>query len=554
MKRSYNLKRGLERAPHRSLLKALGFTDEEMELPLIGVVNFFNEIVPGHTHLRTLADSVKFGVASAGGKAVEFPAIAVCDGLAMNHDGMKYSLASRELIVDSIEVMARAHPFDGLVFIPSCDKTVPAALMAAARINIPSIIVSGGAMLAGKMKNQKLDLTSVFEAVGKVRNNEITKEEMQIIENKACPTCGSCSGMFTANSMNCLTEGLGIALNGNGTIPAVYSDRLRIAKKSGEQIVKLVKEDIKPRDIMTKKSIQNAITLDMALGCSTNSVLHLIALCHELEIDFDLENFDEISSKTPNLCKLSPAGSYHILDLYEVGGVSAVLKELSKKDLIYEDVLTVEIDLLKKRLNNFEGADGEVIRSIENPFSKQGGIKILRGNLAPDGAVIKKSAVDETMYKFRGKAKIFESEEECVEALMKNEVKKGQVLIIRYEGPKGGPGMREMLTPTALLSGMGLDKDVALITDGRFSGGTKGPAIGHVSPEAYEGGTIGLVQNGDFIRIDLDLGELDLEVSKEILEERRKKWIRKEKNISGYLKRYQKNATSASKGGVFEVF
>ncbi len=547
---SNRVKKGIEKAPHRSLMMASGFTPEELEKPFVGVVNSFNEIVPGHMNLDKITDAVKRGVLMAGGLPLEFPAIAVCDGIAMNHVGMKYSLASRELITDSIETMAMAHGLDGLVIIPNCDKTVPAALMAAARLNIPAIIVSGGPMLAGKSAKGKMDLTTVFESVGAFIENKIDDAEMETITNNACPTCGSCAGMFTANSMNCMTEALGMALPGNGTIPAVYSERIRLAKRSGQQIMTLIEQDIKPLDIMTNQAFQNALTVDMALGCSTNTVLHLTAIAKEAAIPLDLDTIDAVSKTTPNLCKLSPAGPSHMEDLHAAGGIYSVIKELSLSGHIDNTCLTVANTTFEEALKTVKRADGEVIRQVASAYSPTGGIKVLKGNLAPQGAVVKKSAVLESMYVTRGSAKVFDSEEACVECIKNREIKSGDIIVIRYEGPKGGPGMREMLTPTSALVGMGLDDKVALITDGRFSGGTKGAAIGHVSPEAYEGGPIALVQDGDVIHIDMNTGTLELEVSEELLQERKESWVPAEKPVRGYLKKYQKIVSSACDGAV----
>lgn len=544
------IKEGISKAPHRSLLKALGLSDTEIERPFIGVVNSFNEIVPGHIGLREIAEAVKKGVLIGGGTPLEFPTIAVCDGLAMNHEGMKYSLVSRELIADSIEVMAKAHGLDGLVLIPSCDKVVPAMLMAAARLNIPAIIVSGGPMLAGKMKGKKIDLITVFEGVGAVCSGKMTEEELGELENKACPTCGSCAGMFTANSMNCMTEVLGMALPGNGTIPAVYSERKRLAKATGIKIMELVKENILPQHILSESAFENALTVDMALGCSSNTVLHLTAIAHELEMEMDLDKINQISAKTPTLCKLSPSGPYHIEDLYEAGGVTAVMHELSKKNLIHLDALTVANETQGELIEKAEKVGCEVIASIDKPYSETGGIAILRGNLAPDGAVVKRAAVAKEMLKTKAIARVFDGEEAAVEAILNGKIGRGETVVIRYEGPKGGPGMREMLTPTSALVGMGLDKYVSLITDGRFSGGTKGAAIGHVSPEAYEGGTIGLVNDGDVIEIDIPAGKLELLVDKEELEERKKRVKIKVHNYKGYIGRYAKMVSSAASGAV----
>lgn len=548
--RSDLVKQGVTKAPHRSLFKASGLTDEEIDRPLVGVVNSFNEIVPGHIELRQMAEAVKKGVLIGGGTPLEFPTIAVCDGIAMNHEGMKYSLVSREIIADSIEIMAKAHGLDGLVLIPSCDKVVPGMLMAAARLNIPAIIVSGGPMLAGKANGNKVDLTTVFEGVGKVCNNSMSNSELKLLEEKACPTCGSCSGMFTANSMNCMTEVLGMALPGNGTIPAVYSERKRLAKKTGMQIMKLIENNLLPRDIMNYRVFENALTVDMALGCSTNTVLHLTAIANEAEVNLNLEKINKISGMVPNLCKLSPAGPYHIEDLYEAGGIMAVIKELSKKNLIHLDVKTSAGVALGKLCENNEKVGNKVIADIENPYRTTGGIRVLRGNLAPDGAVVKQSAVGESMMSTTSNAKVFNSEEAAVEAILGGKIKPKDTIVIRYEGPKGGPGMREMLTPTSALGGMGLDKSVSLITDGRFSGGTRGAAIGHVSPEALEGGPIALVKDGDTIKIDIEKGILELLVDEKELQSRREKLEIKTKDLSGYLSKYSKMVSSASEGAI----
>lgn len=548
--RSNLAKQGVTKAPHRSLFKASGLTDEEIQKPLIGIVNSFNEIVPGHVELRQIADCVKRGVLMEGGTPLEFPAIAVCDGIAMNHEGMKYSLVSRELIADSIEVMARAHSLDGLVLIPSCDKVVPGMLMAAARLNIPCIVVSGGPMLAGRYNGENVDLSTMFEAVGKVSAGTMTEAELCDLENCACPTCGSCSGMFTANSMACMTEVLGMALDGNATIPAVYAERKRLAKKTGMKIMTLVKEGITARDIMTKDAFHNALSVDMALGCSTNTVLHLTAIANEAEVDMNLDIINEISNKTPNLCKLAPAGPYHMEDLYRAGGVLSVAKELSKKGLLKLDTKTCTGKTLGEVLENKNRIGEKVIAPIESPYGKTGGIKVLRGNLAVDGAVVKQSAVAPEMLKVTANAKVYNSEEESVDAILNGEIVEGDVVVIRYEGPKGGPGMREMLTPTAALAGRGLGKAVSLITDGRFSGATRGAAIGHVSPEAAEGGIIGLVENGDKIEIDIPNGVLNLLVSDEELENRRKNQVIEKKELSGYLKKYSKIVSSAAKGAI----
>ena len=557
--RSDRVKKGIERSPHRSLLKALGYTDEEIQNPLIGIVNSQNEIVPGHLHLDTIVEAVKAGVRMGGGTPIEFPAIAVCDGIAMGHVGMHYSLASRELIADSIEAMTMAHGFDALVMVPNCDKVVPGMLMAAARVNIPTVIVSGGPMLAGKMPqkqkscSQDVSLSTVFEAVGAVTAGTMTEEELYEYEEHACPGCGSCSGMFTANSMNCLTEVLGMGLPGNGTIPAVYAERIRLAKKAGMAVMEALKKNMKPRDIMTKEAFYNALTVDMALGCSTNSMLHLPAIAYEAGVELNLDIANTISEKTPNLCKLSPAGSHHIEDLYQAGGVQAVMKELAKKDLLYLDLITITGKTVGDNIQGAMNRNPNVIRSIENPYSTTGGIAVLKGNLAPDGCVVKRSAVAEEMLQHQGPAQVFDSEEEVIQAILGGKIQKGSVVVIRYEGPKGGPGMREMLSPTSALAGMGLDKDVALITDGRFSGATRGASIGHISPEAAEGGPIAFVQDGDLISIDMIQGTITLHVSKEELDNRKQHWKPKEPKIkTGYLARYAKLVTSASTGAVFK--
>lgn len=552
--RSHRVTKGVERAPHRSLFKAMGFTVEEINQPLIGIVNAKNEIVPGHIYLDKVTEAVKAGVRIKGGTPIEFPAIGVCDGIAMGHVGMHYSLASRELIADSIESMAMAHGFDALVMVPNCDKIVPAMLMAAGRINIPTILVSGGPMLAGKVNDTNVSLSNVFEAVGSVKSGNMTEEQLLQYENNACPGCGSCSGMFTANSMNCLTEVLGMGLPGNGTIPAVYAERIRLAKKAGMTILDLLAKDIKPRDIMTQKSFDNALTVDMALGCSTNSMLHLPAIAYEVGIELDLEKANVISARTPNLCKLSPAGPDHIEDLYAAGGVPAVMRELSKKDLLNLYIPTVTGTSVEENIKNASNLNPNVIRPIDNPYSETGGIAVLKGNLAPNGCVVKRSAVAPEMLIHQGPAKVFESEEEVIEAILGGKVNKGEVLVIRYEGPKGGPGMREMLAPTSALAGMGLDKDVALITDGRFSGATRGASIGHVSPEAAEGGIIALVQEGDVISIDINNGSISLDVSEDDLKKRKELWRAPEAKIkTGYLARYAKLVTSASTGAVLKV-
>ncbi len=553
--RSNKMKNGLEKAPHRSLFYATGLTKEELKRPLIGVVNSANEVIPGHVHLNQITEAVKAGIRMAGGVPLEFPTIGICDGIAMNHEGMKMSLPSRELIADSIEVMATAHPFDGLVCVTNCDKIIPGMLMAMLRLNIPSIIVSGGPMLAGKVRDKVVDLITVFEGVGKVKKGEITEQELEELELSACPGCGSCSGMFTANSMNCLSEAIGLALPGNGTIPAVYAERMRLAKYAGMKVMELVENDLRPRDIVTVESVKNAIAVDMALGCSTNTVLHLPAVFKEAGLNIDLEIFDEISKITPNLCRLSPAGTHHLEDLYLAGGIYAVISELDKKGLINKDCRTVTGKTIGTNLNelNAKVLNYEVIRPIEKPYSKEGGIAILKGNLAPYGCVVKQSAVAEEMMVRTGKARVFNSEEEAVDAILGGEIKKGDIVVIRYEGPKGGPGMREMLTPTSAIAGMGLDKDVALITDGRFSGGTRGAAIGHISPEAMEGGLIAYVLDGDEILIDIPNRKIELLVEESEIKKRKKEIKLKEQDIkSKFLKRYSSLTSSASKGAVFE--
>ena len=541
---------GFQNAPHRSLYHALGMTEEEMARPLIGVVCSYNEIVPGHINLDKIAQAVKLGVAMAGGTPIMFPAITVCDGIAMGHTGMKYSLVTRDLIADSTEAMVRAHGFDGLVMIPNCDKNVPGLLMAAARLNIPTVFVSGGPMLAGRVNGQKRSLSSMFEAVGAYTAGKLDECGLNEFEKKVCPTCGSCSGMYTANSMNCLTEVLGMGLQGNGTIPAVYSARIELAKHAGMQVMELVKKNIRPRDIMTAAAIKNAITADMALGCSTNSMLHLPAIANECEVPFDLEEVNKISEKTPNLCHLAPAGPTYMEDLQEAGGVYAVLKELDKLNLIDTSVMTCTGKTMGENIQNAKNMDETVIRTPENSFSKTGGIAVLKGNLAPDGCVVKRSAVAPEMLVHEGPAKVFESEEECISAIYGGKIVKGDVVVIRYEGPAGGPGMREMLSPTSAIAGMGLDKDVALITDGRFSGATRGASIGHVSPEAVSGGPIAYVKNGDIIAIDIPNYKIELKVSDEELAKRKAETVLKRKQVSGYLKRYAMQVSSADKGAI----
>ena len=542
---------GVDKAPQRSLFNALGFTKEEMERPLVGIVSSYNEIVPGHMNIDKIVDAVKMGVAMAGGTPVVFPAIAVCDGIAMGHVGMKYSLVTRDLIADSTECMALAHHFDALVMIPNCDKNVPGLLMAAARINVPTIFVSGGPMLAGHVKGNKTSLSSMFEAVGSYSAGKFSLEDVEEFENKACPTCGSCSGMYTANSMNCLTEVLGMGLKGNGTIPAVYSDRIKLAKHAGMAVMELYRNNIRPRDIMTEKAFQNALTADMALGCSTNSMLHIPAIANECGIKINLDMANEISAKTPNLCHLAPAGHAYMEDLNEAGGVYAVLAELASKDLIHTDVMTCTGKTLGENISGAINKNTDIIRPIENPYSKTGGIAVLRGNLAKDGCVVKRSAVAEEMIQHKGPARVFDSEEEAIAVIRSGGIKAGDIVVIRYEGPAGGPGMREMLSPTSAIAGMGLDKEVALITDGRFSGATRGAAIGHISPEAANGGTIAYVKDGDIISIDIPNHSINLEVSDEELENRKKTMeIKVKTDLTGYLKRYSKMVSSADKGAI----
>ena len=541
---------GFQNAPHRSLYHALGLTDEEQARPLIGIVCSYNEIVPGHTNLDKIAQAVKLGVAMAGGTPIMFPAITVCDGIAMGHTGMKYSLVTRDLIADSTEAMTLAHGFDGLVMIPNCDKNVPGLLMAAARLNIPTVFVSGGPMLAGRVNGKKRSLSSMFEAVGAYTAGKINEEQLTEFERKVCPTCGSCSGMYTANSMNCLTEVLGMGLRGNGTIPAVYSARIELAKHAGMQVMELVRKNIRPRDIMTSSAIKNAITADMALGCSTNSMLHLPAIANECGVEFDLDEVNAISERTPNLCHLAPAGPTYMEDLNEAGGVHAVMKELETLGLLDTSVMTCTSKTLKENLEGVVNLDDEVIRKPENAFSQTGGIAVLRGNLAPNGCVVKRSAVAKEMLVHEGPAKVFESEEECISAIYGGKIVKGDVVVIRYEGPAGGPGMREMLSPTSAIAGMGLDKDVALITDGRFSGATRGASIGHVSPEAVSGGPIAYVKDGDSIAIDIPSYKIEWKISPEELEKRKAEMPLKRKDVSGYLKRYAEQVSSADKGAI----
>jgi len=552
--RSNSVTKGVQQAPHRSLFNALGFTKEELNKPLIGIVSSYNEIVPGHMNLDKIVDAVKMGVAMSGGTPIVFPAIAVCDGIAMGHQGMKYSLVTRDLIADSTEAMAMAHCFDALVMVPNCDKNVPGLLMAAARINIPTIFVSGGPMLAGKMKGKRTSLSDMFEAVGSYNAGNMSIEEVEEYENKVCPTCGSCSGMFTANSMNCLTEALGMGLQGNGTIPAVHSERIRLAKHAGMKIMELLEKDIKPRDIMTNEAFMNALTIDMALGCSTNSMLHLPAIAYEAGIDLNLDIANDISAKTPNLCHLAPTGNTFMEDLDDAGGVYAVMNELNKKGLLRTDLITCTGLTVGENINGCVNKDPEVIRPIENPYSQTGGIAVLKGNLAPDSCVVKRSAVASEMMVHEGPARVFDCEEDAIMEINTGKIVSGDVVVIRYEGPKGGPGMREMLNPTSAIIGMGLGNSVALITDGRFSGATRGAAIGHVSPEAAVGGNIALVEEGDIIKIDIMANKIDFIISDEELKARRGNWKpRQPKITTGYLARYASMVTSGNRGAILEV-
>ncbi|MEE3356292.1 MAG: dihydroxy-acid dehydratase [Candidatus Weimeria sp.] len=551
---SDNMKSGMQQAPARSLLNALGYTEEEVKKPMVGIVCSYNEIVPGHMNLDKIAEAVKMGVAEAGGTPVMFPAIAVCDGIAMGHIGMKYSLVTRDLIADSTECMAIAHQFDALVMIPNCDKNVPGLLMAAARVNVPTVFVSGGPMLAGHIHGKKRSLSSMFEAVGAHAAGKMTEEEVCHFEENVCPTCGSCSGMYTANSMNCLTEALGMGLPGNGTIPAVYSARLRLAKKAGYAVMDMLRKNIRPRDIITKDAIMNALTVDMALGCSTNSMLHLPAIAHEIGFDFDISFANPISEKTPNLCHLAPAGPTYMEDLNEAGGVYAVMKELDDAGLLNKDCMTVTGKTIGEAIKNSVNLNPEVIRPLDNPYSKEGGLAVLKGNLAPDGSVVKRSAVVPEMMTHSGPARVFDCEEDAIAAIKGGKIVEGDVVVIRYEGPKGGPGMREMLNPTSAIAGMGLGSSVALITDGRFSGASRGASIGHVSPEAAVGGPIALVEEGDIIDIDIPSMTLNLQVSEEEMAERRAKWQPREPKVTtGYLKRYQAMVTSGNRGAILEV-
>ena len=548
--RSDNAKAGMQQAPARSLFRALGLTEEEMARPLIGVVNSYNEIVPGHMNLDKITEAVKQGIAMAGGTPIVFPAIAVCDGIAMGHVGMKYSLVTRDLIADSTECMAMAHQFDGLVMIPNCDKNVPGLLMAAARLNIPTVFVSGGPMLAGHVKGKKRSLSSMFEAVGSYAAGTMTEEDVCEFENKVCPTCGSCSGTYTANSMNCLTEVLGMGLQGNGTIPAVYSERIRLAKHAGMAVMDMVNKNIRPRDIMTEAAFRNALTMDMALGCSTNSMLHLPAIAHEAGVELNVDIANEISAKTPNLCHLAPAGPTYMEDLNEAGGIYAVMKEISKLGLLNLDCMTVTGKTVGENIKNSVNKNPEVIRTVDNPYSRTGGIAVLKGNIAPDSCVVKRSAVVPEMLRHEGPARVFDCEEDAIAAIKGGKIVAGDVVVIRYEGPKGGPGMREMLNPTSAIAGMGLGSSVALITDGRFSGASRGASIGHVSPEAAAGGPIGLVEEGDIISIDINANTINMKVSDEELARRRANWTPKVKEVTGYLKRYRKLVTSADKGAI----
>ena len=552
--RSDTVRKGTQQAPHRSLFNALGMTKEEMDKPLVGIVSSYNEIVPGHMNLDKIVNAVKLGVAMAGGTPVVFPAIAVCDGIAMGHVGMKYSLVTRDLIADSTEAMAMAHQFDALVMVPNCDKNVPGLLMAAARINVPTVFVSGGPMLAGHVKGHKTSLSSMFEAVGSYAAGTITADDLAEFENKTCPTCGSCSGMYTANSMNCLTEVLGMGLKGNGTIPAVYSERIRLAKHAGMQVMEMYKRNIRPRDIMTKEAVLNALTVDMALGCSTNSMLHLPAIAHEIGMDFDISFANEISEKTPNLCHLAPAGPTYMEDLNEAGGVYAVMNELNKIGLLHTECMTVTGKTVGENIKDCVNLNPEVIRPIDNPYTKTGGLAVLKGNLAPDGGVVKRSAVVPEMLVHEGPARVFDSEDDAIVAIKSGKIVEGDVVVIRYEGPKGGPGMREMLNPTSAIAGMGLGSSVALITDGRFSGASRGASIGHVSPEAAVGGPIALVEEGDIIKINIPEMTLELDVSDEVLAERRKNWTPREPKVTtGYLARYASMVTSGNRGAILAI-
>ena len=550
MSRSNNLTKGAARAPHRSLLKGLGFVNEEMDKPIIGIANSFNEIIPGHVHLKTLVQAVKDGIRNAGGVPMEFNTIGICDGLAMNHIGMKYSLVTRNIIADSIEATAMATPFDAIVFIPNCDKVVPGMLIAAARLNIPSLFISGGAMLAGVYKGKKVGLSNVFEAVGQYEAGIMTKKELNMVEDMACPTCGSCSGMYTANTMNCLTEALGMGLPGNGTVPAVFSERLRLAKKAGMQIMEVLKQDLRPKDIMTKEAFENAVAVDMALGGSSNTALHLPAIAHEAGVKLTLDDFNEIAKKTPQLCKLSPSGEYFIEDLYRAGGVTGVMRRMLENGRLHGDAKTVALETQGELAKGAFINDDDVIKPWDKPAYETGGIAVLKGNLAIDGSVVKEGAVDREMLVHSGPAKVFDNEEDAVEAIRSGKIVAGDVVVIRYEGPKGGPGMREMLAPTAMIAGMGLDKDVALITDGRFSGATRGASIGHVSPEAASGGTIGIIQDGDIIEIDIPNRKLNVKLSDEEIEKRKSEKEPYKIEVKGYLKKYALHVSSAAEGAI----
>ncbi len=550
MSRSNNLTKGAARAPHRSLLKGLGFVNEEMDKPIIGIANSFNEIIPGHVHLKTLVQAVKDGIRNAGGVPMEFNTIGICDGLAMNHIGMKYSLVTRNIIADSIEATAMATPFDAIVFIPNCDKVVPGMLIVAARLNIPSLFISGGAMLAGVYKGKKVGLSNVFEAVGQYEAGLMTKKELNMVEDMACPTCGSCSGMYTANTMNCLTEALGMGLPGNGTVPAVFSERLRLAKKAGMQIMEVLKQDLRPKDIMTKEAFENAVAVDMALGGSSNTALHLPAIAHEAGVKLTLDDFNEIAKKTPQLCKLSPSGEYFIEDLYRAGGVTGVMRRMLENGRLHGDAKTVALETQGELAKGAFINDDDVIKPWDKPAYETGGIAVLKGNLAIDGSVVKEGAVDREMLVHSGPAKVFDNEEDAVEAIRGGKIVAGDVVVIRYEGPKGGPGMREMLAPTAMIAGMGLDKDVALITDGRFSGATRGASIGHVSPEAASGGTIGIIQDGDIIEIDIPNRKLNVKLSDEEIEKRKSEKEPYKIEVKGYLKKYALHVSSAAEGAI----
>jgi len=550
MSRSNNLTKGAARAPHRSLLKGLGFVNEEMDKPIIGIANSFNEIIPGHVHLKTLVQAVKDGIRNAGGVPMEFNTIGICDGLAMNHIGMKYSLVTRNIIADSIEATAMATPFDAIVFIPNCDKVVPGMLIAAARLNIPSLFISGGAMLAGVYKGKKVGLSNVFEAVGQYEAGLMTKKELNMVEDMACPTCGSCSGMYTANTMNCLTEALGMGLPGNGTVPAVFSERLRLAKKAGMQIMEVLKQDLRPKDIMTKEAFENAVAVDMALGGSSNTALHLPAIAHEAGVKLTLDDFNEIAKKTPQLCKLSPSGEYFIEDLYRAGGVTGVMRRMLENGRLHGDAKTVALETQGELAKGAFINDDDVIKPWDKPAYETGGIAVLKGNLAIDGSVVKEGAVEKEMLVHSGPAKVFDNEEDAVEAIRSGKIVAGDVVVIRYEGPKGGPGMREMLAPTAMIAGMGLDKDVALITDGRFSGATRGASIGHVSPEAASGGTIGIIQDGDIIEIDIPNRKLNVKLSDEEIEKRKSEKEPYKIEVKGYLKKYALHVSSAAEGAI----